>query len=311
MAMASADLPARAAQVARRGFSKGTEQSHIGNILFVLPFVLVYTGLLVYPLIKGMVMSFQDFDMLVGEGFFIGWENYTRLFTDDIFLGAVRNTLVFVLLTMPAFVVIGLLLALALNNSYRRSTVFRALFFGSSVLSVTIVTLVWRMVFSPNNGLLNNIIGVFGIAPVSFLNNETMALPAIAIATVWWGIGLPMMLFLAALQQIPRDLYEAAALDNASRMRTLWSITLPSIRRTIVLVAVIEVILQFQLFGQAVLMTQGGPGNASRPIVQFIYEAGFRDWMLGYAAAASQILFVLMLVAAAVQLWLGRNRGQS
>jgi multiple sugar transport system permease protein len=211
-------------------------------------------------------------------------------------------------MTMPAFVVLGLLLALALNNPFRRSAVFRAIFFGSSVLSVTIVTLIWRMVFAPDQGLINNILGGIGLGPVIFLNSETLALPSVAIVTVWWGIGLPMMLFLAALQQIPRDLYEAAALDNAGPLRTLWSITLPSIRRTIILVAVIEVILQFQLFGQAQLMTQGGPGNASRPIVMFIYEAGFRDWMLGYAAAASQVLFVLMLVAAMVQMRLGRQK---
>ena len=121
-------------------------------------------------------------------------------------------------------------------------------------------------------------------------------------------IGLPMMLFLAALQQIPGEVYEAAALDNASRWRTLSSITLPAIRRTILLVALIEVILQFQLFGQANLITNGGPNNASRPIVMFIYEAGFRDWMLGYAAAASQVLFLLMLLASVLQMWAGRTK---
>ena len=116
-------------------------------------------------------------------------------------------------------------------------------------------------------------------------------------------------MFLAGLQQIPPELYEAAALDNASRWRTLASITLPSIRRTIVVVAVIEVILQFQLFGQALLITGGGPDNTTRPMVQFIYEAGFRDLQLGFAAAASQVLFALMLVAALAQMWVGRRRG--
>jgi multiple sugar transport system permease protein len=130
----------------------------------------------------------------------------------------------------------------------------------------------------------------------------------IAGVTVWWIIGLPMMLFLAALQQIPHELYEAAQLDNASRWRTLTSITLPAIRRTVALVAIIEVILQFQLFGQAHLMTQGGPNNSSRPIVQFIYEAGFQHWTLGYAAAASQVLFGIMLIAMAVQVWVSSRR---
>jgi multiple sugar transport system permease protein len=117
-----------------------------------------------------------------------------------------------------------------------------------------------------------------------------------------------MTLFLAALQQIPAELYEAAALDHASRFTTLRSITLPSIRRTIAVVAVIEIVLQFQLFGQALLITGGGPNNHSRPIVQFIYEAGFRDLQLGFAAAASQVLFALMLIAALGQMWLSRRR---
>jgi len=118
---------------------------------------------------------------------------------------------------------------------------------------------------------------------------------------VWWIIGLPMMLFLAALQQIPQDVYEAAALDNAGRWRTFRSITLPAIRRTLALVAVIEVIAQFQLFGQVQLMTLGGPNNSTRPIVQFIFESGFNQWAIGYASAAAQVLFGLMLIAVVVQ----------
>jgi multiple sugar transport system permease protein len=167
------------------------------------------------------------------------------------------------------------------------------------------------MVFLPDRGLLTNALAVFGHEPVVFLTNPTLALPAIAIATVWWGIGLPMMLFLAALQQIPRELYEAAALDNAGRWRSFRSITLPSIRRTTMLVAVIEVVYQFQLFGQSLLLTNGGPNNASRPIVQFIYEQGFRNWDLGYAAAASEVLFGLMLIAAMAQVLVSRRRDEA
>ena len=131
----------------------------------------------------------------------------------------------------------------------------------------------------------------------------------IAIATVWWCIGLPMMLFLAALQQVPGEIYEAAALDNASRWRTLRYITLPSIWRTFVLVVIIQIVLQFQLFGQARLMTQGGPNNVSRPIVLFIYEAAFTKWDLGLGAAASEVLFVLILIAAMAQYAASRRKG--
>jgi multiple sugar transport system permease protein len=238
---------------------------------------------------------------------FAGLTNYRRLFSDAVFLGAVRNTFVFVLLTVPTFVVLGLVLALALNREGRASAVLRAVFFGASVLSVTIVTIIWKIMYLPGRGLISVVMGALGLAPVAFLTNQTLVLPALAATTVWWIIGLPMMLFLAALQQIPGELYEAAALDNAGRWRTLWSITLPSIRRTFVVVAIYEIVFQFQLFGQPLLLTQGGPNNGSRSIVLFIYESGFRDWNLGYAAAASEVLFLLMAIAAMVQYFAARR----
>ena len=165
--------------------------------------------------------------------------------------------------------------------------------------------------FLPDGGLIANVLGWFGGKPIPFLSDADLALPAIAITTIWWCLGLPMMLFLAALQQVPRELYEAAALDNAGRWRTLWSVTLPSIRRTLLVVLIIEVVLQFQLFGQPQLMTQGGPNNASRPLVLFIYEVGFNRWDVGYATAASQILFMLILIAALAQYVLSRRKAEA
>ncbi len=287
----------------------GIGQSRWTNALFVAPYMLILFGLLIVPLCLGIWLAFQDYDMLGGWAGGVGLENFQNLLDDRIFRGTVRNTIKFVLMTTPAFVVLGLFLALALNNALRRSGILRTIFFGSSVLSVTIVTLVWRLVYLPDRGLLANALGLLGLPGVDLVTSQVWALPAIAIVTVWWIIGLPMTLFLAGLQQIPPELYEAAALDNAGRWRTLTGITLPSIRRTIVVVAVIEVILQFQLFGQALLITGGGPDNTTRPMVQFIYEAGFRDLQLGFAAAASQVLFALMLIAALAQFWAGRRQG--
>jgi multiple sugar transport system permease protein len=278
------------------------------NLLFVLPYVLLMLGLVAVPLGFGLWLSFQDYDMLGGWNGSAGLDNYANLFTDRIFRGTVRNTLLFVAMTVPAFVGLGLFLALALNDRLRRSAVLRSVFFGSSVLSVTVVTLIWRLVYMPGRGLLSGVLGAAGLPEVNLVADERLALLSVAIVTVWWIIGLPMTLFLAALQQIPPEIYEAAALDSASRIQTLFSITLPSLRRTVLLVAVIEAIVQFQIFGQVLLITGGGPNNASRPIVQFIYEAGFRDWQLGFAGAASQVLFLLMLVAALGQLWLGRRQ---
>ena len=288
-----------------RGSPAAATEARSG-LLFVAPYLLVFMALLVYPLLSGIWLSLHKADLFGGSQF-VGTENYARLFRDTVFLQSVRNTLWFVVLTVPALTLAGLGLALALNNGSRSCAVLRGLFFSSSILSVTIVTLIWRMVLVPDGGLIANLLSRAGIAPIPFLSDARLALPAIATTTVWWCLGLPMMLFLAALQQVPKDLYEAAALDNAGRWRTLFRITLPSIRRTAVVVVIIEIILQFQLFGQAQIMTLGGPNNASLPIVLFIYQVGFQRWDIGYAAAASEILFCLILLAAMIQFFVTRG----
>ena len=289
-----------------KAWSAAASEARSG-LLFVAPYLAVFTVLIVYPLFSGMWLSLHKADLFGGSQF-IGAQNYARLFRDPVFLTAIRNTVYFVLLTVPALTLVGLGLALALNNSSRWSALLRGLFFSSSVLSVTIVTLIWRMVLIPDGGLIANLLTSIGRSPVAFLSDAHLALPAIAMTTIWWCIGLPMMLFLAALQQVPRDLYEAARLDNAGRWRMLASITLPSIRRTALVVVVIELILQFQLFGQPQIMTLGGPNNASLPMVLFIYQVGFQRWDIGYAAAASEILFALILIAAMTQYFAARGR---
>lgn len=287
--------------------AQGRDGRGWANILFILPFLFVYLVLLVFPLLSGIGLSLFKAD-LFGVERFVGLRNFVRLAGDEIFHGALINTFAFVLMTVPALAAIGLGLALALNRQTRLAAALRAIFFSSTVLSVTIVALIWRMVFIPEGGLVAEMRSLFGSGPINFLNSPDLALPAIAITTIWWCIGLPMMLYLAALQQVPRELYEAAALDKAGKWKTLWRITLPSIRRTVVLVIIIQVILQFQLFGQAQLMTQGGPSNASRPVVLFIYEAGFRRWDLGYAAAAAQVLFLIILIAAMAQFYVSTRK---
>jgi multiple sugar transport system permease protein len=277
------------------------------NALFVAPYLLVFVVMLVVPLAMGMWLSTTKGD-LFGTERWVGIANFVRLFGDAIFLQTVGNTFTFVLLTVPFLTLAGLGLALVLNRQERWAAVLRTIFFASTVLSVTVVTLVWRLVFLPDGGLLGVTAEALGKTPIAFLNNEKLAMPAIAVTTIWWCIGLPMVLFLAALQQVPRDLYEAAALDNASRWTTLTRITLPAIRRTFFLVVIIEVILQFQLFGQPQLMTLGGPNNATRPIVLFIYETGWRQWELGYAAAAAQVLFAMILIAAMIQYRISSRR---
>ncbi|OJF93788.1 carbohydrate ABC transporter permease [Pararhizobium antarcticum] len=275
-------------------------RSHWKNGLFVLPYLSVFVVLLVFPLAWGVWLSLHKVD-LFGPGRFVGLNNYVRVLADPVFLQALRNSVVFVAFSVPTLVVLGLFLALALNRTTRATSFFRGLFFSSSVLSVTIVTLIWRFVFIPGDGLMAVLFEQVGLPPIGFLSTSGWSLFSVGVATVWWCLGLPMMLFLAALQQIPSDLYEAAALDNASPLRVLTRITLPSIARTIMLVAIIQIVMQFQLFGQAQLMTNGGPNGTSRPLVMYIYEVGFVRWDVGKAAAASEILFLIILCAAMAQ----------
>lgn len=275
-------------------------RSQWGHGLFILPYLTVFAVLLVFPLFWSVWLSLHKVD-LFGPGRFVGLANYGRVLADPVFLQALRNSVVFVALSVPTLVALGLFLALALNRTTRATSLLRGIFFSSSVLSVSIVTLIWRFVFVPGDGLLPMISENLGLHTINFLSTPGWSLFSVGVTTVWWCLGLPMMLFLAALQQIPGDLYEAAALDNASRWRMLTRITLPSIARTIMLVTVIQIVMQFQLFGQAQLMTNGGPNGTSRPLVMYIYEVGFVRWDVGKGAAASQLLFLIILCAAMVQ----------
>jgi multiple sugar transport system permease protein len=276
-------------------------------LVFLLPFLVLYALFLVYPLFKGIWISLHDWELAGGHREWIGTENYTELWTDRMFWRSVRNTLYFVAITVPLMTVVSLLLALAVQGTGRLKAVLRSVFFLTSVFSVTVVTLIWNMVLSADKGLLVPLWDLMGMKPVNFLASATLAMPSVAVTTVWWGVGLPMALFLAALSQIPGELYEAAELDHASRWQTLWRITLPAIRHTLLLVVVLQIVGQFQIFGQVQLMTHGGPANLTKTLVVYIYETGFRDWQVGLASAMAVALFVLMLGFSMLQLWLGRE----
>jgi multiple sugar transport system permease protein len=275
-------------------------RSRYGGFLFVAPFLFFYTFLLIYPLINGILLSFQRVD-LFGEGRWVWFDNYVRLFADGTFVRSILNTFALALMIVPLLTAIALALALALNRATRGAAIFRGIFFSSSVLSVTIVTLIWRFVLAPDAGLLGETAQAIGAEPIPFLSHPTWSLWALAITTIWWSLGLPMMLFLAGLQQIPGDLYEAAALDRASRRTTFWRVTVPSLRRTLVLVVMLQTAAQLQIFGQAQLLTGGGPGGATRTMVLFMFESAFARWELGYATAAAEILFLLIVLITLTQ----------
>ena len=280
------------------------------GLLFVAPFLLLYAIILIFPLLRGIWLSLNQVD-LFGDGHFVGLGNYALLASDGIFVTSMVNTFELALMIVPVLTVIALMLAVALNSAAKGAALLRGIFFSSAVLSVTIVTLIWRFVLAPDAGLLGDLWTALGWTPLPFLSNEHYVLPAIAITTIWWSLGLPMLLFLAGLQQVPQDMYEAAALDNANRWTTFWRITLPSLRRTLVLVVMLQTAAQLQLFGQSQLLTAGGPSGASRTAVLFLFEMAFAQWRLGYASAAAEVLFVIILAVTITQYWAtGRTTAQ-
>ena len=273
---------------------------------YLAPFAILYAVFLIYPLGKGFWISLHDWELVGTHRTFIGLDNYRALLTDTLFWKAIRNTIVFVVLTVPCMTALALALALAVNGPSRLNGVLRGIFFASSVFSVSVVTLIWQMVLNGDRGLVAHFMQNIGLSPIAFLSNPYWAMPSLVVATLWWGVGLPLALFLASLQQIPPELYEAAELDYASRWTVLRRITLPAIRRTTLLVVVLQLVAQFQMFGQSELMTKGGPANGTLTVVQFIYRTGFRDWQIGAAAAMAMVLFCLMFAFSMLQLWLGR-----
>ena len=272
------------------------------GLLFVAPFVVLYALILVFPLLRGLWLSLNQVD-LFGMGHFVGAANYVRLAHDPIFEASMINTFKVTLMIVPVLTVLALALALALNRATKSAAVMRGIFFSSAVLSVTIVTLIWRFVLAPDAGLLGYLWTSLGWKPLPFLSDAHLALPALAITTIWWSLGFPMLLLLAGLQQVPHEMYEAAALDNANRWTTLWRITIPALRRSLVLVIMLQTAAQLQLFGQSQLLTAGGPSGASRTAVLFLFETAFGQWELGYASAAAEILFLIILAVTITQYW--------
>ena len=272
------------------------------GLLFVAPFLALYSLILIFPLLRGLWLSLNQVD-LFGAGHFVGAGNYAQLLHDPVFGTSLVNTFEVTLMIVPALTVIALLLALALNRAGKGAAILRGIFFASAVLSVTIVTLIWRFVLAPDAGLLGEAWKALGWEPLPFLSDVHLALPALAITTIWWSVGFPMLLFLAGLQQIPQDMYEAAALDNSTGWTTFWRITLPALRRTVILVVMLQTAAQLQLFGQSQLLTAGGPSGASRTTVLFLFETAFGRWQLGYASAAAEILFLIVLAVTLTQYW--------
>jgi multiple sugar transport system permease protein len=266
------------------------------GILFALPYLALFSVFLLYPLLKGFYMSLFDWNALApSQSEFVLFENYTRMLGDPVFWKSVRATVVFVVLTVPTLVVLGLALALGANRDIKGKRILRTVFFSPYVLTVSVVSLIWAELYAPQYGAINYYVGYLVSSPPSWLNSFTWAMPAIALATIWWTVGFNFVILLAARQGVPERLYEAARIDGASSWRAFKDITLPQMRPAIIFVTTVQFIWSFQVFGQAYIMTNGGPGESTQTLVMYLYRMAFNEAQFGYAAAIGYFLFFVLV----------------
>jgi multiple sugar transport system permease protein len=283
----------------KRNKSLGYEQ--LVAWLFLLPYLFFYLCFMFYPIFKGFTMSLNKWTIGVDPQF-VGFKNYQVMLKDDNFWEALWHTVYFVIISTPSLVVVGLLLALIVNNRLKGTTFLRSAFFLPHILSISVICSIWVFVLQPYTGLINSILHRLGkVDEIFWLNDANLAWISILVATVWWTVGFNMVLFLAGLQEISDDLYEAARMDGANSWDCFRYITLPSLKGVILLIVVLQSIASFKLFGQPWIMTHGGPGSATRTLVQYIYETGFRRNDMGLASAMSYVLFLVMILFALIQ----------
>lgn len=258
------------------------------------------------PVLAAFVISFTDFDIYTLGDFstlrFVGLDNYRKLFQDELFWMALKNTFYFVLVAGPLSIAVSLSTALLLNSKLTRfKSLFRLAYFLPVVTTLVAVAIVWRFIYNQNFGILNYFLGFFGINPIDWLGDPFWAMPSIILLAVWKNFGYNMIIFIAGLQNIPEELYEAADLEGANAFQKFWYITLPSLAPTTLFVSIITMIGYFQLFSEPYVMTQGGPLNKTLSIVLYMYQEGFRWWNMGYSASIAFILFFIIFIGTLIQ----------
>ncbi|EAC3994337.1 sugar ABC transporter permease [Listeria monocytogenes] len=268
--------------------------------IFLLPNLLGFLIFIAIPILGSLGISFTDWD-LVSTIHFTGFENYKRLFNDPEFWKSFRNTITFIIGYLPSVMILGLACALMLNQKIKLRPFFRAVYFLPVITSWVAVSLVWKWLFNPSYGLINYFLSLVGIAGPNWLTDPQTAMIAVIITSAWKDIGFVMVLFLGGLQNISPSYYEAANMDGASKLRQLFSITIPLLTPTTFFVTIISLINSFQVFDQVMIMTEGGPSGATMTLVQNIYNHAFRYFEMGYASAMSWILFIVIFIITIIQ----------
>jgi multiple sugar transport system permease protein len=275
----------------------------ISGYLFLAPFFLLYCVLKLWPIVNGFWISLHRWETFGTNISFLGLGNYQRILQDRLFWEAVQHTLYFTLLSTPALIIGGLTLALILNRPWLSGGVFRTLYYLPNVLSTSVIGLIFLAVLGASDaGLVNAFLSSIGISPIAFLLDSRWAMPSVAFATLWWTVGFNMLILLAGLQSIPEEINDAAKVDGAGEWRRFWHITLPLLRRSLLLVTTLTIISSFQVFGQIDVMTKGGPGGQTRSIVYYIFERSFTQYQLGYGSAIAFTLFAILFVLSITQL---------
>jgi multiple sugar transport system permease protein len=286
-------------------------RDNIEGFLFITPELIFYLVFVVIPVIYGAWISLHNMDVVMVNVHFIGLQNFERIFGDANFWKTLKNTLTYTLISSPLSMALGLGVALLVNKPYRGMGIFRAIFYLPSVLSVSVIGLIWQRLYNPDFGVLASLFNAIGLKPLPWLMDPNLAMPAIVITSLWWGLGFPMLIFLAGLQDIPRELYESAKLDGAGGWNLFRYITIPGLHRQMLFVMVMTLISSFQVFGQVFVMTNGGPGGHTRTLIMYIYETSFTNWQLGYGSAMAYALFIIMFGLSLFQLRLMTSNTES
>ena len=278
--------------------------------LFILPSLFVFGIFLAFPVVRAFLLAFQEYQ--IGQGIFGGWigfSNFREIFHDKVFWKALVNTAIYTGITVPANLGVALILASLIHPlSAKLKTFFRAAYYLPGVASLVVISMVWRWLYDPNFGLLNQVLGGLGIGPIQWLTNPEMALPSVILTSVLRTSGGPILIYLAAMGTIPPSLYEASKIDGAGPVRRWWSITLPLLTPTTLFLLVTLTITSFQVFAQILILTDGGPGYATTVLVHRIYTVAFRDFEFGLASAMALLLFIIIMVISIIQFKFFKSR---
>ena len=284
-------------------------------LLFLGPYLLLFGTFVLAPIVYGLWISLHQWDFLLPGKPFVGLQNYVELFTggsttSEPFWSSMRATGIFTLISVPLLMVLPLALAVALNKKFRGRNAVRAIFFAPFVLGVAVIGLLWRYLLDPNVGVVNHYIDGLGLDRIPFTTATPWVWVALVLPTIWWTAGYNMVIFLAGLQDISADLYEAAELDGANAWQRFRHVTLPGLRPVTIFVLTITILASANLFGQSYLITQGQPGRETRSAIMQIGEEGLRRFNMGSASAMSTVLTLVLLLVSLAILSLLRERSQ-